>query len=102
MAIQPLCQKGMEGSTPTLGQTMKHRIVGDNWDKFAKLIPDTASPIQKQEMRRAFYQGAHSLFWSINTILSPGTEATEEDVAIMEDVNQELKAFIVAIQKGEA
>lgn len=55
---------------------------------------EDAPAIQLQEMRQAFFAGAQHLFSSILTILEPDAEPTDKDLARMDLIDRELKAFI--------
>lgn len=57
-------------------------------------VPLDASPAQLDEMRNAFFAGAQHLFSSIMTILEPGAEPTDKDLARMDLIDAELKKFI--------
>ena len=57
-------------------------------------IPPPGAPdIQVEEMRRAFFAGAHHLFASIMTVLEPGTEPTANDLERMDKIHRELDAY---------
>ena len=49
---------------------------------------------QLREMRMAFFAGAQHLFGSIMTVLEPGDEPTDKDLARMDLIDKELKTFI--------
>lgn len=49
---------------------------------------------QLREMRMAFFAGAQHLFSSIMTILEPGAEPTDKDLARMDLIETELQEFI--------
>lgn len=57
-------------------------------------IPDDASELQLDEMRGAFFAGAQHLFASMMDILEPDAEPTEKDLARMDLIDKELRAFI--------
>jgi hypothetical protein len=62
---------------------------------------------QLREMRMAFFGGAQHLFSSIMTILEPGAEPTDKDLARMALIQTELQEFIKDLklrlpQKGAA
>lgn len=57
-------------------------------------VPLDASAIQLEEMRNAFFAGAQHLFSSIITILEPDAEPTEKDLARIDQIDAELRAFI--------
>jgi hypothetical protein len=73
------------------------------WQSYADhVIPPTASPIQRQETRRAFYAGATALFNGVTAGLTEGPEPREEDVRALEALSEELEAFARDIQAGKA
>jgi hypothetical protein len=55
---------------------------------------DNAPADQLAEMRMAFFGGAQHLYSSIMTILEPGAEPTDKDLARMELIHNELQEFI--------
>lgn len=57
-------------------------------------VPDNASPVQLEEMRNAFFVGAQHLFSSIMSIMEPGADPTENDVARISYIDAELRDFI--------
>ena len=57
-------------------------------------VPLDAPEIQLREMRQAFFAGAQHLFFSIMTILDPGSEPTEADLRRMDLIDKELRNFI--------
>jgi hypothetical protein len=54
----------------------------------------SASDIQKREMRKAFFAGAQHLFGSLMSFLEEGREETENDMRRMSQVHEELQSFI--------
>ena len=75
------------------------RIVEDGWLSFRKMvIPPDAPAIQVSEMHKAFLAGAQHLFGSIMTILEPGAEPTEKDLARMDLIAKELGDFYKLIK----
>jgi hypothetical protein len=57
-------------------------------------VPDNAPQIQIDEMRTAFFAGAHHLFASIMTVLDPGVEPTSDDLKRMSMIQSELDEFV--------
>jgi hypothetical protein len=57
------------------------------------VIPIDAGPMQRAEMKKAFFAGAQHLFSSIMGILEEGDDATEADLRRMGQIEQELRAF---------
>jgi len=71
------------------------RIIELGWLALrARAIPADAPQIQVDEMRNAFFAGAHHLFASIMTILDPGAEPTKRDYLRMDAIDKELREFI--------
>ena len=71
------------------------RIIEAGWIAMRiQTIPDTASALQLDEMRNAFFAGAQHLFASINSVLEEGEEPTEKDLHRMESIADELDRFI--------
>lgn len=62
-------------------------------------LPDNAPSVQLDEMRKAFFAGAAHLFSSINTILDPGEEPTDADMARMDNIHRELQAFEASLRE---
>ena len=81
---------------------MKDRIE-KKWLEFSGMVmPEEAGQTQRTEMRRSFYAGAASLFETITRSLTPGQEPTDEDIAMLQGVHDELKAYFEALRRGEA
>jgi hypothetical protein len=75
--------------------TDKGMLIEAGWISLRLVaVPLDAPKIQLEEMRNAFFAGAQHLFGSIMTILEPDAEPTEKDMARMDAIDRELKAFI--------
>jgi hypothetical protein len=75
--------------------TDKGKLIEAGWIGLRiAAVPLDAPAVQLHEMRNAFFAGAQHLFSSIMTILDPGAEATEKDMARMDLIDRELRAFI--------
>lgn len=76
--------------------------IAEQWASFeAAVMPASAGPVQRQEMRRAFYagfEGALRIAWNI------GDESVSEDggVAILEGLHEECRMFAAQVGRGEA
>lgn len=81
---------------------MKRKRIQEQWDLFRKLIPPDAPTTQKIEMRRAFYAGANGLFATILNLLEPGAEATDADLAMLDDIQNEFIEFAELLRNGVA
>lgn len=62
-------------------------------------IPPDAPQVQLVEMRTAFFAGALHVFASLMSILDPGEEPTDADLARMSQINDELERFAAAFAK---
>jgi hypothetical protein len=71
------------------------QLIEGGWQGFALMVlPSECSETQRTEMRRAFYGGAHHLFFSILNILDRSTEdPSEPDLRRLELIHKELTAF---------
>jgi hypothetical protein len=82
---------------------MKRMLMAEKWDSFARaVLPPNAPADQRREMRRAFYAGALGILFKVITALAPETEPTAADLAVMDDVHQELEDFVKAVKEGRA
>lgn len=74
--------------------TDRGKIIEGGWLGFRlAVIPEEASAVQVDEMRKSFFAGATHLFMSIMGILEPGSEPTEKDLARMDSIHREILAF---------
>lgn len=78
------------------------RTLASAWDTFhAAVLPPGAGPIQRQEMRRAFYAGAQAALLATVDISEP--EVSEDaGVAALEALHDECRQFAKAISEGRA
>ena len=60
---------------------------------WSVVLPASASAVQVSETRKGFYAGAAYLLAHLMKVLDPGTEPTEADLALMENIAAELDAF---------
>jgi hypothetical protein len=73
---------------------MNRRIIAKEWERYRDtVLPKGAPRVQLVETERAFYAGAWALLTKVVDMLSDGDETTAADVQLVEDVNDELKAF---------
>lgn len=72
------------------------------WGIYSSLIPTSASATQVRETKRAFYGGAQTLLAIIMKALDPGTEPTDADLRMMDELHQELQDFVAEIKAGRA
>lgn len=69
------------------------RLEAEWLDYRRAVIPANAVGVQVTECRRAFYAGAAAIHAVIMRMLTPGAEATDEDVRKMQELYQELVEF---------
>lgn len=82
---------------------MKRQLMAEQWDQFARsVLPANCGPVQKKEMRRAFYAGAQSILFRVLESFAPEGEPTEEDLQIMQGVHEELQEFAKLVSQGRA
>jgi hypothetical protein len=82
---------------------VRRNRVAEQWNTFAQaVLPKDCSDLQRKEMRRAFYAGAHMLFCMLLGNLSEGGEPKPEDMQMLADMNAECEAFAESIKQGVA
>lgn len=68
------------------------------WETYRqKVVPANASAIQVIETKKAFYAGASYLLSRTLVDLGPGTEPSEDDMAMMDGIHAELVAFLQSL-----
>jgi biotin synthase-like enzyme len=78
-------------------------LMAEQWDSFARAVLSPGTPpIQRQEMRKAFYAGAQGIMFGVIGCLSGDRESTEEDVQVIRDLQQELADFSELVRTGRA
>lgn len=76
--------------------------IAEQWALFeASVMPKNAPPIQRQEMRRAFYSGAAALL-RIQLVIGSETVSEDAGVAILQGLHEELHAFSGMVTSGKA
>jgi len=79
------------------------KLMAEQWGIFSeRVMPIDAPEVQQREMKRAFYAGGEAILFRVIAAFASETEPTLEDLQVMDDLNQELKDFGKAIQRGEA
>jgi hypothetical protein len=77
--------------------------VASQWESFAALVlPADAGDVQRQETRRAFYAGAQALLGLMMHGLEATDEVTDDDVASLTRLQEELAAFVRDVKEGRA
>lgn len=81
---------------------MKVSTIAQQWQQFAeRVLPPHCNPTQRQEMRRAFYAGA----WSMFCVTSGEVTQFEDDAdgaRALEALRRECLAFSERVARGEA
>lgn len=81
----------------------KGLLVEAGWISFNRLtIPLIANKEQRDDMRVAFFAGAHHLFSSIMSMMGANEEPTEKDMERMNLIHKELQSFIEEFKKQNA
>ena len=64
------------------------------WEGYrTKAVPPTVGPIQIRESRQAFFAGAIAGFYSIFANLGEGDDPTDEEMAFIAAIDDELHEF---------
>lgn len=76
--------------------------IKEHWESFAAaVIPNDASPYQIQDMRRAFYGGAMSAY-NLCADIGLSSVSEEEGMAILENLEEEIRIFRLEVKHGFA
>lgn len=87
----------------TIDLATQGKIIQGGWRAFEMLVlPESAPDIQRTEMRRAFFAGAHHLWGSIMSFLEEGAEPTPADLKRMDLINDELDAYVEELKRAMA
>lgn len=75
------------------------KLVEGGWQALrVAAVADNAPPEQLTDMRMAFFAGASHLFSAIMACLDGGREPTEDDLARMSAIHEELAGFAAELQ----
>lgn len=78
----------------------KGKLIEAGWVSLRlAAIDPTASALQLEEMRNAFFAGAQHLFGSIVDAMEKGEEPTANDLRRMDNIAKELEEFLTAFKK---
>lgn len=81
---------------------MSKLTLASKWDAFQTLVvPASAGPVQRQEMRRAFYAGAEAvlqLMWGIGD----KNVSEEQGMETISSWHEECQNFADAVRTGKA
>ena len=76
------------------------QIIEGGWRAYELLSGlKTASEVQRNECRKAFFLGAQHLFSSVLGMLDPGSEPTDLDLERMTKLDAELRLFLAEMKK---
>lgn len=76
--------------------------IQEQWEAFSKLtLPANASPIQRQEVRRAFYGGVEGMVRILDAVAASNV-SEEAGMQILNGCQDELRRFATAIARGQA
>ena len=78
-------------------------LIAEKWNECARMIlPADCSPLQRREMRRAFYAGAEGLLKAIMADLADEPDVTPNDMNLMLSIDRELREFAQLVKDGRA
>ncbi len=78
------------------------RTIADIWSSFeARVLPPSVGPVQRQEMRRAFYGGAVSAL-GLCVEISDHAKTDDQGATMFEALHQECRDFGRAVEEGRA
>lgn len=80
------------------------RRMAEQWDCFARsVLHPSAPPVQRHEMRRAFYAGAQAFqFLILTTMNGPNEPVSAEELEMAVDLRTELAEFTELVKAGRA
>lgn len=77
------------------------RLIATAWRRYlTRVIPRSAPPTQITESRRSFYAGAYSLLVLLREVNDEMTD--DAGVALLQSVDDELRAFAIRVAEGRA
>ncbi len=75
-------------------------IMAEAWESYSKaVLSPQCSKIQRREMQKAFYAGAHGVITGLCDLFDIEREPTEDDYAKMKATMEELETFAESVQK---
>ena len=73
---------------------MAKGLMEEGWERYReRVVPPSAGRIQLIETEQAFYGGAAFLLAQVMLRLDPGADPTDEDMAMLDGIHDELVAF---------
>lgn len=83
-----------QGSDPK--QPASRRRLEEIWNDFSVMcLAPSAGPIQRAEMRKAFFIGAHAMLEAMNTAVD-----TPEEATVLADLSAEMEAFRLGLLRA--
>lgn len=78
------------------------RTIAQQWTQFERLVmPQGASALQRQEMRRAFYAGFQASL-TVGVEIAAADLSDEAGAAVLQGLHEECQSFCAEIQAGRA
>jgi hypothetical protein len=75
--------------------------LAEQWDSFCEAVmPEDAPPVQRQEMRRAFYAGAGGMFDLVCRVI-PEAVNEEQGEAMLTELEKELRGYLEDLKAGK-
>jgi hypothetical protein len=79
---------------------MKRQLMAEEWNEFARrVLPDDASLMQRNAMRRSFYAGGYAILFRVIQGFTSDAEPTIEDLELMNDLHDELTTYFAGVIK---
>lgn len=76
------------------------QLIESGWTGFrALVIPPSAPQLQVDEMKKAFYAGAHHFFAAVMSVMDDGDEPSDADLARMQNAAAELRSFAATFER---
>jgi hypothetical protein len=79
------------------------KTLAEEWSGFeAAVMPASAGPVQRHEMRGAFYAGFHS---ALTAAVEAAIECGDDDARgaeLLEQLRQEARRFVLSMLRGES
>lgn len=77
-------------------------MIEEEFKKFSKACFRDVNEQSYTDLRRTFYAGASALFFLFMSVLDPGEEPTENDLAKVTALHNEIIQFNEDVKKGKA
>ncbi len=79
------------------------RTLAEAWASLAQaVLPEDCSPVQRCEMRRAFYAGARAFLSTMSEACASDDVSVAQGAARIEALSRELDAFVEDMRTGKA